>query len=320
VEANPAELRDNGQREQGPATTSSPDAQAAIPTPDQTPLYSALEQARYTRQNRIRAIEQRSGRRLVCYVAGPGASISSMDIPPFVDLLDDVREGEKLDLLLHSTGGDVDQAERIVMMCRKKIGAGSEFRVIVPDSAKSAATLIAVGADQIVMGYPSDLGPIDPQIDITTINGERMARPAQSFLDGLDEIVDRVGGGALSPAYFPLLDKLDPALIDFCKKALKRSQDLAEQFLRTFSLKDDPEKAKEIAKELNYVEKYLSHGAVIDADRAIAMGLKVSYLEPHDDLWQAYWRLYCLDRLALETPIQRLYEGRRASLQIPPAQ
>ena len=309
VETSPAELRDNGQRAPGRATTSSGGPQAAIPVPGQTPLYNALEQARYTRQDRIRTIEQRSERRLVCYVAGPGASISSIDIPPFVDLLDDVRHGENLDLLLHSSGGDIDQAERIVMMCRKKIGPGSEFRVIVPDSAKSAATLIAVGADQIVMGYPSELGPIDPQIDITTVNGERMARPAKSFLDGLDEIVNRVGGGTLSPAYFPLLDKLDPALIDFCKKALKRSQDLAEQFLRAYSIKEDHEKAKEIAKELNNVEKYLSHGAAIDTDRAIEMGLKVSYLEPDDDLWQAYWRLYCLDRLALETPMQRLYEG-----------
>jgi hypothetical protein len=240
-----------------------------------------------------------------------------MDIPPFVDLLDDVREGENLDLLLHSNGGDIDQAERIVMMCRKKIGPGSEFRVIVPDSAKSAATLIAVGADQIVMGYASELGPIDPQIDIATVSGERMIRPAQSFLDGLEEIVNSVGSGALSPAYFPLLDKLDPALIDFCKKALKRSQDMASHFLRTYSLKDDPLKAEQIAGELNNAKEYRSHGAVIDADRAAAMGLAINYLEPEDDLWQAYWRLYCLDRLALETPNQRLYEGRRASLQIP---
>ena len=307
-------LQNSGQSEPGPATTS--DA-AAIPVPAQTPLYSALEQARYTRQDRIRQIEQRSGRRLVCYVAGPAASINSGDIPPFVDLLDDVTEGEDLDLLLHSNGGDIDQAERIIMMCRKKIGAAAAFRVIVPDSAKSAATLIAIGADEIVMGYCSELGPIDPQVEITTASGERMGRPAQSFLDGLEEIVNSVGGGALSPAYFPLLDKLDPALIDFCKKALKRSQDMASYFLQQYSLKDDPDKAEEIAKELNNVEQYLSHGAVIDAQRAIDLGLNVRYLEPQDDLWQAFWRLYCLDRLALESPTQRIYEGRRASLQVP---
>src|SRR6266540_4153083 len=316
VERGPLNLRNSRQSKPGLVTTSNADS-AMIPVPGQTPLYSALEQTRYTRQDRITQIESRSDHRLVCYVAGPAASISSADIPPFVDLLDDIVEGEHLDLLLHSNGGDIDQAERIVMMCRKKIGPDATFRVIVPDSAKSAATLIAIGADEIVMGYCSELGPIDPQVEITTASGERMGRPAQSFLDGLEEIVNSVGGGALSPAYFPLLDKLDPALIDFCKKALKRSQDMASYFLQQYSLKDDPDKAEEIAKELNNVEQYLSHGAVIDAQRAIDLGLNVRYLEPQDDLWQAFWRLYCLDRLALESPTQRIYEGRRASLQVP---
>ena len=36
--------------------------------------------------------------------------------------------------------------------------------MVVPDIAKSAATIFALGADQIVMGSPSDLGPIDPQV------------------------------------------------------------------------------------------------------------------------------------------------------------
>jgi hypothetical protein len=285
-----------------------------IAIPAQSPLFHALEQPRYTRQELLREIEARSGRRLICYIGGPASSLSTFDIPPFVDLLADVGEGERLDLLLQTPGGDVDQAERIVMMCRKKIGLDSPFRVVVADTAKSAGTLIALGADEIVMGYPSELGPIDPQIDITTTGGERMVRPAQSFLDGLTEIVDRTGTSALSPAYFPLLDKLDPALIDFCKKALRRSQDLAEGFLKRFSLKDDPDKAHEIALELNNVKKYQSHGAVIDAERADEIGLRVNMLKPDDDLWQAYWRLYCQGRIALERPTQRLYEGQRVSL------
>jgi len=43
-------------------------------------------------------------------------SISSVDIPPFVDILDDVEQDSSLDLLLHTPGGDVDQAERIVLL------------------------------------------------------------------------------------------------------------------------------------------------------------------------------------------------------------
>jgi len=281
--------------------------------PSQTPLFHALESARYARQNQLRGIEAETSRRLIAYIAGPQTSIGSIDIPPFVDLLDDVKAGESLDLMLHTPGGDIDQAERIVLLCRKRV-KDAEFRVIVPDSAKSAGTLIAVAADEIVMGEPSELGPIDPQVFITTASGEQMARPAQSFLDGLTEIQEKTGDGDLSPAYFPLLDKLDPALIDFCRKAIKRSEQFAAAFLKKYMLKDDPDRADAIASDLGDVKKYLSHAAVIDSEKARDLGLNIKFLEHDDPLWRAYWRLYVQMRLALGTPDMRLYEGRKASL------
>jgi len=284
-----------------------------IPSPQQTPLYFTFEQARYARQAQIRTIEERTGRRLICYVGGPASEISAYTVPPFVDLLHDVEKGASLDLLLHTPGGDVDQAERIVLMCRKRVGDG-EFRVVVPDSAKSAGTLIAIASDEIVMGEPSELGPIDPIVFITTANGERMSRPAQSFLDGLQEIVNRVGEKDLSPAYFPLLDKLDPALIDFCRKALARSEKFAQKFLRAYMLKDNVVQAEATARKLNDVQEFLSHGAVIDANSAQDLGLKVNNLPHDDDLWLAYWRLYCACRMALQQPTDVLYEGQKSSL------
>lgn len=294
-------------------TGNGPQTPVPIPAPEQTPLYHAFEQARYSRQTQIGVIEERTGHQLICFIGGPQTSISSNDIPPFVDLLHDVQRSEPLDLMLQTPGGDVDQAERIVLMCRRRVGE-AQFRVIVPDSAKSAGTLIAVAADEIVMGESSELGPTDPIITITTPGGEVMSRPAQSFLDGLNDIVQQVGTGDLSAAYFPLLDKLDPALIDFCRKALARSEKFALRYLEKHMLKANPAKAKEVAAKLKDVQEFLSHGAVIDADRAVEMGLRINYLDPDDDLWQAYWRLYLEARLALLSPTARLFEGRRASL------
>jgi hypothetical protein len=282
--------------------------------PSQTPLFHALESARYTRQTQIRQIEEFTERRLIAYIGGPFTSITNFDIPPFVDLLDDVQSGEPLDLLLQTPGGDIDQAERMILLCRKRAGK-APFRVIVPDSAKSAGTLIAISSDEIVMGEPSELGPIDPQVMITTASGEPMARPAQSFLDGLESIRDEAADGDLSPAYFPLLDKLDPALIDFCDKAIKRSEQFAGNFLKAYMLRDDHAKADAIAADLIDVEKYLSHAAVIDAERAKTLGLNVRLLAHDDPLWEAYWRLYVQMRLALSPDgTTRLFEGRKASL------
>lgn len=282
--------------------------------PAQTPLFHALEEARYSRQHLLRQIEKRTGRRLIALVGGASSSITARDIPPFVDLLHDVAKEDDLDLLLHTPGGDVDQAERIVMMCRKRIGPTSRLRIVVPDSAKSAGTLIALASDEIVMGYCSELGPIDPQITITTANGETMARPAQSFLDGLNQIVEQVGEANLSPAYFPLLDKLDPALIDFCKKAILRSERFATEHLSKHMLNGDLDAAKDVASFFNNQSVHLSHGAVIDADKVKDLGLNVTELAPDDEVWLAYWALYCRLRLALPDNGHSITEGRKTSL------
>ena len=141
-----------------------------------------------------------------------------------------------------------------------------------------------------------------------------MVRPATSFLDGLEEIVNSVGSGTLSPAYFPLLDKLDAALIDFCKKAIARSERFATDFLSKYMLSDSPEQAARVAQFFNDSRSHLSHGAVITAEVAEAQGLNVIKLHPEESVWKAYWLLYTQMRMAWQTSTDRLYEGRRTSL------
>src|SRR5258706_2151955 len=64
-------------------------------------------------------------------------------------------------LLLHTSGGKVEPAYLISKCCKK---SAPKFVVAVPRFAKSAGTLLALGADEIHMGIISELGPIDPQI------------------------------------------------------------------------------------------------------------------------------------------------------------
>jgi hypothetical protein len=64
-------------------------------------------------------------------------------------------------LMLHTNGGKVEPAYLISKCCKK---SAPKFVVAVPRFAKSAGTLIALGADEIHMGIVSELGPIDPQI------------------------------------------------------------------------------------------------------------------------------------------------------------
>jgi ClpP class serine protease len=64
-------------------------------------------------------------------------------------------------LVIHSGGGEVDAGYLISKLCREF--SPDRFLAVVPRRAKSAATLICCGADEIHMGSMSELGPIDPQ-------------------------------------------------------------------------------------------------------------------------------------------------------------
>src|SRR3569833_3463782 len=64
-------------------------------------------------------------------------------------------------LVLHNLGGSIEAGYLISKTC-KGLSTG-KFVVAVPRKAKSAATLLSLGADEIHMGLISELGPIDPQ-------------------------------------------------------------------------------------------------------------------------------------------------------------
>ena len=283
-----------------------------------TPLFEAMHAARYSRQTLIREIEEQTNRRLLVYFANirhPLSGVDSSDIAPFQDLLSDCAKDCDIDLLLQTNGGDIDSAEKMVAMLRNR---AASFRLIVTERAKSAGTLMAMAADEIVMSATSELGPIDPQITISQPDGRMIHRPAQSFLDGLEDIKQQITDeGGVNPAYYPLLSQLDPALLDLCKKELRHSREFAEKWLKKYMLKSDSSKAEAIAKKLADVKQYSSHGIVIDHEEAVNLGLKIQYYDSDDELWQRFWRLHLAYEVAAQqTRPAKVFETRKVSIEI----
>ena len=91
-------------------------------------------------------------------------SIGDEDIHALMEVTNGLR-GSRLDLILHSPGGSSMAAEAIVTYLRSRF---NHIRVIVPQLAMSAATMIACAANEILMGKHSFLGPTDPQIVLST--------------------------------------------------------------------------------------------------------------------------------------------------------
>lgn len=293
-------------------------AEGQLPVPVQSPFYRAVNRARYQRQDLINAIQQATGRKLVCYVSET-AAVTRDDVVPLMDTLHRVEVGTSVDFLLHTSGGDVDAADKIVRLLQRRVGANAELRVVVPDFAKSAGTLIAIGATKIVMSDSSELGPIDPQIVTRDAAGNTSQRPAHAYVDAYESLIRTINDpasyedGRRTDAEQHLLTKCDPALLDLCRQALKRSRQLAEDLLKKGMLRDGS--WTKVALDLTDNQRWLSqHGAVIDSEDAQSMGLHVEYLPPTSELWQAYWRLYCEQRLAISTDAPKLFESDYASL------
>jgi hypothetical protein len=77
--------------------------------------------------------------------------------------LDDDRF-DGLDLIIQSSGGDIHAAYLIMSMLRERMEGKSELVACVPSRAQSAATLLCLGADKILLGELGSLGPLDAQI------------------------------------------------------------------------------------------------------------------------------------------------------------
>jgi hypothetical protein len=302
---------------------------AIVPQPEnvgtvqQSPTFSRIlgevGNAFPIRQRLFREIQEKTGRRLISYVAilagVQGTDINPIDIPGFADLLKNIGPTESLDLLINSLGGSADVAEKIVELCR---GQARHFRVIVPNFAKSAATLIALGADQILMSDTSQLGPIDPQFIHVVRPGQAIFVPAHSIIRSYEELVERVNAqGKLLPADVPQLAGMDLAYIELARTAIARAETLATTWLKKYMLNGRDQQAQETVQILvGRRPKYLSHGQVVNhVEAAELLHLSTEYLRPDDPLWELIWELYVRsDMFCHQTQQAKLFESDSISM------
>lgn len=299
-----------GSEVEGSATASS--AAQAVPT--RTPLFEGMHADWYRRQALIRQIETTNGNRLICYVCDKDSLIDRDDTLGFVELLYSIPQGSNIDLLLHTAGGDIDAAEKLISLVRRAAGK-ARLRVIVPDFAKSAGTLMALAADAIVMSESSELGPIDPQITMDDGRGNRVRHSILNYLLAYEHHAAAVHSNPGDVAAQIMLGKLDPTTVIQFMAAKDRTRKFAEDQLLHGMFRSSPGLYTAIASALMDITRWQSHGQMIRWEDAKQVGLVVEYLEPKSKEWLEYWRLYCLQRLAIKAR-QKLFESDYVSLPI----
>lgn len=233
------------------------------------------------------------------------------DVTSFEDLLSVADPKTDLHLLLNTPGGDGETAIRLAQQAR----AGCKtLTVAVPDIAKSAGTLLALGADRILMGPPSDLGPVDPQIYLQGGDGTYRFQPAKAIIEALKYAEHAVQDHPETfPLHSALLGGLTAVEVQTARNALEHAGTQLDLALRN---RPDlsPEMRLEMVERLEarLIEEPQSHTAIISATDAAELGLPVERLAPPDPQWQRIWRLWT--RYATKIRQGQLYESERVSL------
>lgn len=280
-----------------------PDAQRpAVAFPRQTPLFHAQHAERYARQELIRAYEQAFGCRLIVVID----AIFGYGVTFLEELLVGANRDQDLHLLLDSPGGDGETAIRLVRSAQSRC---RELTVIVPNQAKSAGTILVMGAHRILMGPTSDLGPVDPQFRHPTNPGLYSAKDLIAAVEAADAAI------AANPESYPLhaslLADVTAIMVQQARSALERTDDLVREALssRPGRSSDDVDWIAAALKE-KLVDLPQNHGAVFNAADAHAAGLPVEEVDPDSEQWRIVWQLWTKYFQLLPASI---YEGELAS-------
>jgi hypothetical protein len=194
-----------------------------------------------------------------CFLAllEPEDSIDSNDLDKIFSELSEQNPNHDRDvlLLLLSRGGSIEAAYQISKLC--KSFSSRHFVAVVPRQAKSAATLIAIGADEIHMGPLGQLGPIDPQL------GGLPALGVSQALKTIASVAEQFPGSADMFARY-LQRALTVEQIGYCDRIIESAVQYAVRLLSTKP--HLAKRAEAIATEL--VHEYKDHAFVIDIEEA----------------------------------------------------
>jgi len=252
------------------------------------------------RRKYLRDLSKRTNRATIVYATswmeGKPASaeqltINLADVQGFMEAASNLEERE-LDLFLHSPGGSAEAAESIVEYLRTRF---DHIRVIVPVAAMSAATMVALAADEIVMGAHSQLGPIDPQFTIITPEGPRSA-PAQAIKDQFEMAKAQCSADPRNiVAWTPILRSYVPGLLAQCDHQEQLAKTVVARWLERymFASRDDAaDKAQAAARWFSDFSGFGSHSRRVSRDDARSQDIAIVDLEADDELQDAMLSVY----------------------------
>ena len=241
-----------------------------------------------TRKILYEKIEKIRKRPLIAYVTsirlGSQVQMAIDALPYLIKQINSIKDTDSIDLLIISNGGDPVVSWRIISILREKF---KKVSILVPYTAYSAATLLAIGADEIIMHSYANLGPLDPQLGFIDEKGKRKSISYEDITKYM-EFVKSVGINEqeqLQKSFERLTSEIPPTLIGFAQKSSKLSLTMSQKLLETHM--NDQNEIKKITKILN--TKFYHHGYPLSKKEAVEIGLPIiDNKEIEDIMWSLY--------------------------------
>lgn len=207
--------------------------------------------------------------------AAPFLSIDLSDKDGFHEVTRNLK-GDALDVFIHSPGGSAEATESVVKILRNKF---KDVRFIVTGTAKSAATMMIMSGNSILMDSNAELGPIDPQVHV-----RGRFSPAGSIIEQFDRATKLLAKNPDQlPVWIPILQEFAPALLVECENYIKLSKKLVSTWLAEYMFAGEPRskhRASIVARFLANEKNTLSHARRIDLAQlqSINCGVKIKPL------------------------------------------
>jgi len=243
-----------------------------------------------------------------------GAQVGADVIRLLREQLGSIGQVDKLDLVLITRGGHTLTPLRLMSLLRE---FAKKVNVLVPYMAHSAGTLIALGADEIVMGAMGELGPVDPSVanqfnpilDPQDIQGTAQQKPRPRIPISVEDVTSylnfaksraELDPAGMAQAHSALTNQVHPLALG----NILRNHNLIRHLAKTLLLmhmnpESDKDKLDAIVRKLT--EELYAHDYTITRDEGVRIGLKI--VKPSDqiekdlwDLYQAYERFFGVDR------------------------
>lgn len=262
------------------------------------------------RKEYFEIIHCETGRNVVSYYSGwlkqpeaPHILIDEQDKHAIMSIVHGLDKNIGVDIIMHTPGGDLAVMESLINYLHKIFNG--DIRVIIPQIAMSAGTMIALFSKAILMGEQSCLGPVDPQY-----NGVACQAIIDEFEKAKEEVInnpDTIGLWQTLIAKYP-----GATIIHECENAIRWSNKLMDKWLPKVYPKMNIEEIKD--KFLNH-KTTCSHSRRLSKDDCKEVGLNIIDLEEFPSLNDAVMSLHnCYMIMIDKFPYSKIIENQKGEI------